>query len=384
MGEKRTISVFTATRAEYHLLSSVIRRITEDEKLLLDLIVSGTHLSEKYGKTIDNIYADGFPIGETIETIKEDKSVDDIIASTLLGCSSHFKKIQSDFLIVLGDRYEILGAVIAAANAHIPIAHIHGGETTIGAIDEAVRHAVTKFSYLHFTSCEPYRKRVIQLGEDPKRVYNTGSLGVENILKQPLLSREELQNNLQFDLSCYAVVTFHPVTLEDNTCERQVQELVEALLEFDQMNYIVTKANADAGGEVINGLLEQVEKTTNRIKLVSSLGLVRYLSALKYCAMVIGNSSSGILEAPSFGIPTVNIGDRQTGRIKTKSVIDCVPEKESILRAMKKATDRSFLEQIVDMPQLYGDGNASAAIVDTIKSTLCEGVNLMKIFYDLE
>lgn len=384
MTEKKIITVFTATRAEYHLLYYVIKKIHEDNELELDLIVSGTHLNKKYGYTLDNIVEDGFPIGEKIETIKDGASIDEIIASTLLGCSNHFKKVKSDFLIILGDRYEIMGAVMAAANAHIPIAHIHGGETTIGAIDEAVRHAVTKFSYLHFTSCEPYRKRVIQLGENPSRVFNAGALGVENILKQKLMSREELQENLSFDLDNYAVVTFHPVTLQDEGPEQQVNNLIEALLEFDGLNYIVTKANADAGGQLINDILEKCAEKNNRIKLVSSLGLVRYLSALKYCKMVIGNSSSGILEAPSFYIPTVNIGDRQTGRIKSKSVIDCLPEKNSIKNAMNIALDNSFRKSIQCMPQIYGEGKASEIIISEIKKSLCGGINLMKKFYDFD
>lgn len=381
---KKIISVFTATRAEYHLLYSLIKKINEDEELILDLIVSGTHLSKKFGNTVDYIISDGFPIGERIETLNENRSIDDIIAVTLSECSKHFRKVKSDYLVVLGDRYEIMGAVIAAANALIPIAHIHGGETTIGAIDEAVRHAVTKFSYLHFTSCEPYRKRVIQLGEHPDRVFNTGSLGVENILNQPLMSKEELAHDLLFNLDNYAVVTFHPLTLDKNGPENQVSNLIDALMEFDGLNYIITKANADAGGERINEILEMASSKTKRIKLVSSLGLVRYLSALKYCKMVIGNSSSGVLEAPSFCVPTVNIGDRQTGRIKSKSIIDCLPEKNSIINAMRKALEPEFRNSLQDMPQIYGDGNASAIMIDEIKKSLNGKVNLMKKFYDLD
>lgn len=356
MKRKRIISVFTATRAEYHLLYPVIKRIDEDDDLQLDLIVSGTHLSNDFGHTADCIVADGFPIGDKIETISEGRTVDEIISLTLLGCSRHFATVKPDYLIILGDRYEILGAVISAANAHIPIAHIHGGESTIGAIDEAVRHTATKFSYLHFTSCEPYRRRVIQLGESPERVFNAGALGVENILHQKLMSKEELQRNLKFKLDRYAVVTFHPVTLEDRRPQIQVQNMLEALLEYRGMNYIVTKANADAGGAAINRILARYAEQNDCIRLVSSLGMTRYLSALKYSSMVIGNSSSGILEAPSFGIPTVNIGDRQTGRIKAKSVIDCLPVKQDIMRAINKALSLEFLASIKDMPQIYGNG----------------------------
>lgn len=384
----KTISVFTSTRAEYHLLYSVIKRINEDSELNLDLIVSGTHLSKKYGYTITQIEKDGFLIGEKIKTISDEgeNNVDEIISTTLLECSKHFKKVKSDFLIVLGDRYELLGPVIAAANALIPIAHIHGGETTEGAIDEAVRHAVTKFSYLHFPSCEPYRKRIIQLGENPKNVYNVGSLGVENILKQPLMSREELSDNLKFDLSNYCLVTFHPVTLESGESPIiELGNLLDALDSFDEFKYIITKANADSGGEMINKRLEEfVSNYRDKYILVDSLGMTRYLSAMKYCRMVIGNSSSGLLEAPSFSVPTINIGDRQKGRISAKSVINCEPIKDSIINAMKKANTEEFRMSIKNMPQLYGNGTASANIVRIIKETLNKGIDLKKHFYDLE
>lgn len=381
--KKRVISVFTATRAEYHLLYRVIKRIADDPTLELDLIVSGTHLSEKYGHTIDAIIEDGFKISDKIETITEQCSVDSIISKTLIGTSQHFTRVKSDFLIVLGDRYELMGVVIAAANAHVPIAHIHGGETTIGAIDEAVRHAVSKFSYLHFTSCEAYRKRVIQLGEHPSRVFNCGALGVENILNQKLLTREELEKSLGFSLKQYAVVTYHPVTLEDEDPRKQISELFAALSKWENMSFIITKANADKGGDKINEAIDEYAEKKDNVRCVASLGLVRYLSALKYSKMVIGNSSSGIIEAPSFCIPTINIGDRQKGRIRCQSVIDCEPREESIVSAMEKAMDAEFLKSIQSMPQIYGDGSASSIIVSQIKKTIEQGVQLKKSFYDI-
>ncbi len=382
----KTISIFTSSRAEYHLLSPLIRKISSDVSLRLDLIVSGTHLSSKYGHTVDQIMADGFEIGEEIETIDEDAETDVnlVIAKTLTGCAGHFKRVRSDFLVVLGDRYEIMGAVLAAANALVPIAHIHGGETTEGAVDEAVRHSVTKFSYLHFPSCEPYRKRIIQLGESPERVFNSGSLGVENILSQKLMEKDELERNLGFVLKKFCLVTFHPVTLEADSPEVQVRELMAALKAFPEYSYIITKANADQGGETVNRTVrEEAEGHTDRFLLVDSLGMVRYLSAMKHCEMVIGNSSSGLLEAPSFAVPTVNVGDRQKGRISAASVINCIPEREEIANAMKKAASREFRDSIRNMPQLYGDGSTSEIIINEIKKALAAGVDLKKRFYDI-
>lgn len=382
----KRITVFTATRAEYHLLYSVIKKIDADTDLDLDLIVSGTHLSHKYGYTVDQIISDGFKISKEIPIIDEEQEtdIDVAISKVLLGCSEHFKHVKSDFLIILGDRYELLGAVIAATNALIPIAHIHGGETTEGAIDEAIRHAVTKFSYLHFTCCEPYRKRVIQLGEDPKRVFNVGALGVENILNQLLMSRTELSQNLEFDLNKFGLVTFHPVTLENATSEEQVKELLNALLSFNDMTFVITKANADNGGEKINNILDEYGNLyKDKLKIVSSLGMMRYLSAMKYCELVIGNSSSGILEAPSFKVPTINIGDRQRGRIQAESIINCTPIKESIINAMNRGLDSTFRKSIKDMLPLYGTGNASTEIIKVIKEFLEKPIDLKKKFFDI-
>lgn len=383
---KKIITVFTATRAEYHLLSSVIRGICDDNDLSLDLVVSGTHLSKKHGYTVQEIEKEGFPIAERIITIEENEVIDPdkIIAKTLLACSAHFEKIHPDLLLVLGDRYELLGVVIAAANAKIPIAHIHGGETTEGVVDEAVRHAVTKFSYLHFACCEVYRKRIVQLGESPERVFNTGALGVENIRTQKLMTRAELQGNLGFNLDKFCLVTFHPITLDNENAIGQVQELFEALNEFDEYKYIVTGANADKGGNEINEFWADVAaKYPEKYLVVESLGMIRYLSAISLCEMVIGNSSSGLLEAPFFEKPTINVGDRQKGRVRAKSVIDCQPIKLEIVDAMLKGGKREFRESLIGMEQLYGDGNASNVILTEIKRALDSGINLKKSFYDI-
>lgn len=380
----KTISIFTATRAEYHLLYSVIKKIDEDCDFKLDLIVSGTHLLPQYGYTVEQIEKDGFPINERINIMKESDNINQIIAKSLLGCSEHFQKVNSDFLVVLGDRYEILGAVIAASNALIPIAHIHGGETTEGAIDEAIRHAVTKFSYLHFACCDIYRNRIIQLGESPERVFNSGALGVENILNQSILTRNELAKGLNFNLERFSLVTFHPVTLEKNASLNQVKELAEALLMCKDMTFLITKSNADEGGKLINELWEKYTQIyPKKFLLVSSLGMVRYLSAMKHCELVIGNSSSGLLEAPSFKVPTINIGDRQRGRLQSQSIINCKAEKNEIINAMKQGLTQEFRYSISNMKQLYGKGNASEIIINELKNTLLNGVNIKKSFYDL-
>ena len=383
----KTISVFTSTRAEYCLLYNLIKRINNAEDLKLDLIVSGTHLSYKYGHTIDEIYKDGFPISETIEILDEKEDVDEAISKALIGSSGHFKRVNPDMLIVLGDRYEVLGPVIAAANAKIPIAHIHGGETTEGAVDEEIRHAVTKFSYLHFTGCEEYKKRVLQLGETEDRVFNVGTLGTENIMNQPLMTLEELGKNLDINnlkLEKYGLVTFHPVTLEHEDASIQMKELMDAMLSFEDMFFIVTKSNADAGGQKINDMWDEFEKKyPNKIKVVFSLGLIRYLSAMKYCEAVIGNSSSGILEAPVMRVPTINIGDRQKGRIQTESIINCGMNKNEIISAMNKAFSKEFHDKIKDMPCIYGDGKTSERIIEKIRESFEKGIDLKKKFNDI-
>lgn len=384
----KKISVLTGTRAEYHLMYPVLKKIVEHPDLELDLIVTGAHLSEKYGNTYQAIEKDGIPISVKIPILRDDEEIVDMdraISECMLGCSQHFKVTKPDLLLVLGDRYELFGVVIPAINQHIPIAHIHGGETTEGAIDEAVRHSVTKCSYLHFTCCDLYRKRVIQLGENPSRVFNVGALGVENILTQKLMTKEELENDISFTKGYYALVTFHPVTLEEGTAVQQVREMLDAFLEIKNMNFIITKANADAGGNKINEVIDEyVTCFPQKFYTEYSLGMVRYLSAMKYAQLVIGNSSSGILEAPSFRIPTINIGDRQKGRIKCESIIDCSPQKESILAAISKGMSQSFKDSIKTMESPYGNGTTSQQIIDILISFLDKGIDLKKKFYDID
>jgi GDP/UDP-N,N'-diacetylbacillosamine 2-epimerase (hydrolysing) len=384
----KKIAVFTGTRAEYHLMYPVIKKINDDPELQLDLIVTGSHLSAKFGYTYKSIIADGFKINKQIKILddtSETIDMDAAIAKCILECSSYFKESNPDLLLVLGDRYELLGAVIPAMNQHIPIAHIHGGETTEGAIDEAIRHCVTKCSYLHFTCCERYRKRVIQLGENPSRVFNTGALGVENILTQNLLTKEELKKTMDnFSLNNYSLVTFHPVTLENSTAVYQIQELLDAFLEFD-MNFVITKANADAGGNLINEVIDEyTDRYPEKFYTEYSLGMVRYLSAIKYAKLVIGNSSSGLLEVPSFKVPTINVGDRQKGRIQCKSIINCRPEKNEIIKAMNIGLSNKFRKSISDLVSPYGKGDASTQIMKVLKDNLSKGIDLKKSFYDID
>jgi GDP/UDP-N,N'-diacetylbacillosamine 2-epimerase (hydrolysing) len=304
----------------------------------------------------------------------------------MISFADYFEKLNPDLLLVLGDRYETLAVATTAMNQRIPIAHLYGGETTEGAIDESIRHAITKLSYLHFTSTNDYRNRVIQLGEHPDRVYNVGAVGIENILYEKQLSKVELENALEIKLSKpYALVTFHPVTLENNSSEKQIESILEVCKEYKKLTFIFTKANADTEGRIINQFIDKYARENENIVAYASLGMRQYLSALKYCSMVIGNSSSGLLEAPSFGIPTINIGDRQKGRLQASSVINCKPMKECILQGIEKATSDDFVKKAKETVNPYGVGNTSNKVIEVIKEyVLGEKINLKKKFYDVE
>lgn len=388
MGNK-TICVLTATRAEYGILKRLILELQKVPQFCVKVVVTGMHLSPEFGNTYQEIEQDGIAIDRKIPILsgKEGPSaVSADMGKALLEFGKYFEEIKPDALVVLGDRYETLAVCIAAMNQRILIAHLHGGELTEGAIDDAIRHSITKMSYLHFTSTEEYRNRVIQLGESPDRVYNVGALSVENIMQQPLMSKEELEDSIGFAMgNSYGVVTFHPVTLEEGTVQGQMEALVQALVSHQEMKYIVTKANADAGGRTVNALWGEYEKQYgNQLKVVDSLGMKRYLSALKYCDMVVGNSSSGITEAPIFCVPTINIGDRQKGRLRVESILDCAPGKESIEEAMKTALSPDFREKIKKQNNPYGYGETSKKIVQIMRETLLDKTpDLKKKFYDL-
>lgn len=380
----KKIAVVTATRAEYGILRPLICRLQKDTEFELQLIVTGMHLSEKYGNTQVEIEKDKIPVFRKIPILEDGNSAYDVsvtMANALCRFAGYFRDEKPDMVIVLGDRTEILGICAAAMNEGIPIAHLHGGELTEGAVDDCIRHAVTKMSYLHFTASETYRNRVIQLGESPDRVFNVGALGVENILHTQLFSYEDMCREIGIpNDQKYVVVTFHPVTQEPGEEQHQTQELIVAMKEKSGYFYLITKANADAGGQRVNELLENFSERVPNAKLVSSLGMVRYLSALKYSEFALGNSSSGIIEAPALGIPTVNIGERQRGRLMADTIVQCKPEKELILEAMDEAAVMPH-----KVSTLYGDGETSAKIVTILKNFLfCNKINLKKRFYDLE
>lgn len=380
----KKIAVVTATRAEYGILRPLICRLQKDTEFELQLIVTGMHLSEKYGNTQVEIEKDKIPVFRKIPILEDGNSAYDVsvtMANALCRFAGYFRDEKPDMVIVLGDRTEILGICAAAMNEGIPIAHLHGGELTEGAVDDCIRHAVTKMSYLHFTASETYRNRVIQLGESPDRVFNVGALGVENILHTQLFSYEDMCREIGIpNDQKYVVVTFHPVTQEPGEEQHQTQELIAAMREKSEYFYLITKANADAGGQRVNELLENFSEKVLNAKLVSSLGMVRYLSALKYSEFALGNSSSGIIEAPALGIPTVNIGERQRGRLMADTIVQCEPEKEQVLEAMDEAAVMPH-----KVSTLYGDGETSAKIVTILKNFLiCNKINLKKRFYDLE
>lgn len=386
----KKIAVLTATRAEYGLLKPVIDALNKIDDFSVKVVVTGAHLSPEFGFTYKDIENDGIKIDKKIEILLSSDTPAAISKSmglAMIGFADYFAESNPDALMVLGDRYETLAVCCAAMNARIPIIHLYGGETTEGAVDEAFRHAVTKMSYFHFTSTEEYRKRVIQLGEAPERVFTVGGTGTENAIKTPLLSKEELEKSLDFTLDRdYAVVTFHPVTLESDTSKIQFGELLMALGKHGEMKYIITKAGADSDGRIINKMIDEYANSNDNVCAVNSLGTVRYLSALKYCKMVIGNSSSGLLEVPSFKIPTVNIGDRQRGRIRAESVIDCEPDCGDICRAIDKANSAEFRKLVRQVKNPYGDGNTSERIVRILKEKTADFTpdKLKKKFYNID
>lgn len=382
------IDIVTSTRAEYGLMRPLIKRLSDDVDINVKLLVTGTHLSQKFGYTIAEIEKDGFCLVEKIEILSEKSGVcgvSETMANAIARFTEYLSKNKPDFILVDGDRYETLGVCIAAVNTNIPIIHCGGGATTEGAADEYYRHAMTKLSFLHFPTTEVYRNRIIQMGEYPDRVFTVGSMGIENILQMDFLSKEELSMQIDFPLDKpFAVVTFHPVTLENNTCENQLNELLAACDEHGEMRFIFTKANADNGGEEINKILDDYAAKRKNALCVSSLGALRYLSALKYAEFVMGNSSSGLIEAPSMHLPTINIGDRQRGRIQAESIINCEPRKPEILKAIEKALSKEFKDFCKTVKNPNGDGDTARKMVSVIKRYCAENsIDIKKRFYDI-
>lgn len=386
----KRIGIMTGTRAEYGLLKPLMQEINKDNDLELYLIVSGMHLSPEFGMTYQEIEEDGFEINAKVEMLLSSDSpagISKSIGLGVIGFADEFQRADLDMLILLGDRYEALSAAICAMVMRIPIAHLHGGELTEGAIDEGIRHSITKMSYLHFTSTEQYRNRVIQLGENPERVFYVGALGVENIKKINLMTKEELERSIHFEIDeNTVVVTYHPVTLENNTVEEQFLNLLKVLDRNPKIRMIFTKANADTNGRIVNELIDKyAAQNSERACAFMSLGQKRYLSALKYCRIVIGNSSSGIIEAPSFGKPIINIGDRQKGRICADSVINCGYTQQEIQQAMETALTKEFENKASNCRNPYEKENTAANIISVIKDYLLnDKIKLKKGFYDIK
>ncbi len=384
---KRKICVVTGTRAEYGLLYWLMKEIEEDNNLELQLIVTGMHLSPEFGLTYKEIEKD-FKIDKKIEMLLSSDTSIGISKSMGLAQISFaeaYQELEPDIVVVLGDRYEIFSAVSSAMIARIPIAHLHGGEATEGLIDESIRHSITKMSHIHFTASQEYKNRVIQLGEQPDKVFNVGGLGIDNIKRLKLLSKKEFEKSINFKLNKKNIlVTFHPVTLESSTAKEQFQHLLDAIDILEDTNIIFTKANSDTDGRIINSMIDMyVKENSQKSVCFTSLGQLRYLSALQYVDAMVGNSSSGLAEAPSFKIGTINIGDRQKGRIMADSVINCKSDRESILKAFKKLYSKVFQEELKTSINPYGDGGASKKIKAVIQDINLEGI-LKKSFFDIK
>lgn len=384
----KKVAVFTGTRAEYGLLYWVIKGLADTPAAELQLYVGGMHLSPEFGKTIHQIEADGFPIAERLEFLLSSDTPVGIAKSmglALISAADALERTKPDLLVVLGDRFESMAICQAAMIAQIPIAHIHGGETTEGLIDEAVRHSMTKMSHLHFTTTENYRQRVIQLGEKPSNVFNVGAPGIDSIVALDLLSREELSKSINFEVndSPFMVVTYHPVTLSRDGAINDLKQLLIALREYPEHKFLITYPNADTHGRALIPLLEEFARDfQGRVLLIQSLGQLRYLSALKHCDLVIGNSSSGLIEVPTFKVPTINIGHRQRGRIAGDTVINCEGDYDSIADALKQALSPKFRNTCLNSTNPYGDGGSSKKILEKILSSDLKGL-VFKSFYDL-
>ncbi len=384
--QRRKICVITGTRAEYGQLYWLMKEINSDSGLELQIIVTGMHLSPEFGLTYKIIEQDGFHINERVEMLISGDTPVSITKSLglgIIGFADSIERLKPDIIVLFGDRYEILASAQAAMVAKVPIAHLHGGEATEGSMDEYIRHAITKMSHLHFVATDSYGKRVVQLGESPERVFNYGTPGLDNIIKLEMLSREELEKSIDFKLGeINFLITYHPVTLDKQGPEKPLKALLNALKQFPEVKKIFTMPNSDTSGRVIMKMINSYTVEDLNAVVFTNLGQIRYLSTLKYVDMVIGNSSSGIVEAPSFCIPTINLGERQRGRLKASSIIDCLEEEESIVRSIKEALSEEFQKTLSQTVNPYGKGGASLKIKEKLKSFRLDNL-LMKKFYDL-
>ena len=381
----RKVCVVTGSRAEYGLLRWLMEEIRDAADLELQIAATGMHLSPAFGLTVREIESDGFVVDEKVEMLVDSDTPAAIAKSMglgLIGFGDALARLRPDILLVLGDRFEILSAVNAALVARIPVAHLHGGETTEGAFDEGIRHSISKMSHLHFVAAEDYRRRVIQLGEAPETVFTVGGLGVDNIRRTLLLDRSALEASIDFKFGeKNLLVTFHPATLDGVAPSDQLAELLAALAPRKDTHVIFTMPNADTHGRTLFAMIDEFSNTRENVKAYASLGHQRYLSCLQQMDAVVGNSSSGLTEVPSFGIATVNIGDRQRGRLKANSVIDCEPNRGSIEAALTRACSAEFRASIKDVVNPYGDGGAVGRIVSVLQSASID--NVKKSFFDI-
>lgn len=379
----KKICIVTATRAEYGLLKPLMHKLQENDQFELQIVATGAHLSPEFGLTYRFIESDGFQINDKVEMLLSSDTPTGIVKSmglAQIGFADIFKRLKPDAIIILGDRYEMLSIASAAAIFTIPIIHLHGGEITEGAYDDAIRHAISKLSAIHFTSTEEYRQRLIQMGEQPTHVHNVGAIGLDNIIDLSLMSREELENSLGivFKKSNYQI-TFHPETLSDISSEEQFDILLEAIRQQKDSYFIFTKANADTNGRVINQMIDKFVAENNTISSAySSLGSLRFLSTVKMCDAIVGNSSSGIIEAPSLGTATINIGDRQRGRTQANSVVNCNVDLEEILEAFKKITDSTFKKSLKRIQNPYGQGGTSDKIMQALSQADFKDLKIKK------
>lgn len=383
----KKIAVFTGTRAEYGLLYWILKGITTSKYTDLHLLVGGMHLSSEFGYTVKQIEKDGFKITDRLEFLLSSDTpvgISKSLALAVISAAEIFSRNQPDIVVILGDRFEALAIAQAAMIAGIPIAHIHGGELTQALIDDSIRHAITKMSYLHFTSTETYRKRVIQLGEQPQNVFNVGAPGIDNIYQLPFMELGDLTNSLGIQLSHkFFLVTYHPVTLLADKADTELNSLLSALDKFPEYQLIFTYPNADTYGRNLIEILKEYQKSNaDRVFLLESMGQLRYLSAMKLASLVLGNSSSGIIEAPSCNVATVNVGDRQKGRLSAESVVDCIADESAIHDAIQYALSEKIQNKLEGVINPYGDGQSSEKIVN--KLIECELTkSTQKVFYDI-
>ncbi|MBM7700747.1 UDP-N-acetylglucosamine 2-epimerase [Kurthia huakuii] len=384
---KRKICVVTGTRAEYGALKLLINTINSDPDLELQIIATGAHLSPEYGLTYQEIEKDGFHINEKIETLLSSDTTVGIaktIGLTTISFSETFNRLKPDCILIMGDRYEMLAVAQVALIMQIPLVHISGGEITEGAIDDSIRHALTKLSTIHFPANEIYRKRIIQLGEHPNNVFNFGDPSVENIYRLDFIKKNQLEDFFNWDLENFFLITFHPVTQEPRLAEQQIKELFKALDNFKNYKFIFTKSNADSEGRIINELIDEyVEDNRENAKAYFSLGYEKYLSTMKYASAVIGNSSSGIIEAPILKVPTLDIGNRQKGRLKAKSIVECKCSERNIVESLNKILQPEFNRSLKDMELYYQGENTSNKMVEVLKEIDFESKKT-KLFYDIK